>query len=184
MKTWKGDLSPATRREVDVPHRIRQSGFNLGTVVTRVRKLVLSGPSGWILLARAQLAVVRATRTVRGRPLGQLYREIARPRRTQLEPDPADRSKILSIGNAVERTARLGVVRGRCLVRSLAIQDLADREGIPGVKIRVGVRMASGTLLAHAWTEWSGIIVGDHPEHVSAFRPLPDEQPEMTGDFS
>lgn len=155
-----------------MPDPIGRTGFRLRIAADRLQKLVRSGPSGWLLLIRAQLAVARAKRMIRGRPLGELYREIARSRTPQSEPTHGDRSRILNIGNAVERTARLGVFRGQCLVRSLAIQDLADREGIPGVRIRVGVRMVDGKFLAHAWTEWGGIILGDHPEHVSAFEPL------------
>lgn len=158
-----------------MPDQIGRDGVVMKKGVNLFPKLLRLGPTGWLLLIRAQLAVARAKRTIRGRPVGELYREIARPRAAQSEPDPRDLSRILDIGNAVERTARLGVFRGQCLVRSLAIQDLADREGIPGVRIRVGVRMVNGELLAHAWTEWGGILLGDHPEHVSAFEALPEK---------
>lgn len=140
----------------------------------RLIKLLQEGPSGWCLLVRAQSAVVRAALVVRQRPQGDLFREIAKPDSEPVSVNPEDRARIRRIGNAVERVARLGAVRGRCLVRSLAIQDLADREGISGLRIRVGVRVVDGRFQAHAWPEWDGVVIGDHPDHVAAFDPLPD----------
>jgi hypothetical protein len=38
--------------------------------------------------------------------------------------------------------------------------------------IRVGVRQSDEGMLAHAWVEWRGEIIGDSPENVRQYAPL------------
>lgn len=73
------------------------------------------------------------------------------------------------IGEAVRRVALYGVTRPQCLARSMAITALLAREGIHGAVVRIGVRQQSRALLAHAWVEYGGEVVGDSRAHVRAF---------------
>ncbi len=97
----------------------------------------------------------------------------------QAPPAPAVVARAL----AVERVARLGVGRGLCLVRSLALMDLLDRDGLSGGRIRIGVRRARGVFEAHAWVEWKGSVIGDDPLYVGTFLPLSGSE-GMPGDLS
>ena len=72
---------------------------------------------------------------------------------------------------AVHRAARYGLFRPRCLTRALALQRLLARRGWPA-SLHVGVRRDRGALLAHAWVELDGAVLGDSPEHVATFVPL------------
>ena len=73
---------------------------------------------------------------------------------------------------SVSRASRYGLFRPSCLVRSLALARLLEREGVPGSLIRVGVRRIAGTLDAHAWIELDGRVIGDDPRRTRAFTPL------------
>jgi hypothetical protein len=144
-------------------------------------RLLRVGPSGWVLLLRAQVALLRAERRVRGQPQGTLFRDIAR---TAPAPgsssgtDPRHRVRVEEIGDAVDRMARWGVSRPLCLARSLAYRELLEREDIPGSWVRVGVRMGPRGFEAHAWVEWEGQVVGENPAYVAAFAPLADSRSE------
>lgn len=63
-----------------------------------------------------------------------------------------------------------------CLPRSLLLVWLLRRKGIES-QLRIGVRLDSGILAAHAWVEYGGIPANDRDgiqEHYSAFSsPLP-----------
>lgn len=77
------------------------------------------------------------------------------------------------VGWAVARGAKYGV-RSQCLVRSLAIQRMLRRRGIVQSELRIGVRVEAGKLLAHAWVELYGAVVGDSPGYVKSFQSAPD----------
>jgi hypothetical protein len=170
-------------------------------MLTPLRKLILAGPSGWLLLFRAQAAVFRARRRIRNTPTGQLFREVdgsgAVPRGEKTQGREGARGSNRSFHGtspalppravearalAVERVARLGIGRGLCLVRSLALMELLTRDGLPGGRILVGVRRARGTFEAHAWVEWHGHILGDDPTYVASFLPLTDPD-QMTAEL-
>lgn len=74
----------------------------------------------------------------------------------------------------MDRVARWGPVRSRCLVRSLALRQLLRERGFDGAEIRFGVRMQGDEFHAHAWVELDGTVLGDDPRHVGTFRTVPD----------
>ncbi|HEU5317226.1 MAG TPA: lasso peptide biosynthesis B2 protein [Chloroflexota bacterium] len=74
-----------------------------------------------------------------------------------------------SIGAA----ARLPLVGGHCLQRSLALHRVLRRKGLPS-ELRIGVRRVDGRLAAHAWVELGPFLVNDRPAAVSQFTPLRD----------
>ncbi len=64
-------------------------------------------------------------------------------------------------------------LRLTCLPRSLALCSLLREQGHPAV-VRIGVRREAGQLLAHAWVELDGDVLGEvlHPD----WQVLPTEQ--------
>ncbi len=75
---------------------------------------------------------------------------------------------------AVRRASDYGVFVPTCLVRALALEDLARREGAVAALVRVGVRRDQNGFEAHAWLEIDGRIVGDTLENVQSFTVLED----------
>jgi hypothetical protein len=75
---------------------------------------------------------------------------------------------------AVRRASDYGVFVPTCLVRALALEDLARREGAEGALVRVGVRRDRKGFEAHAWLEIDGRVVGDTPDNVASFTVLED----------
>jgi hypothetical protein len=74
---------------------------------------------------------------------------------------------------AVNRAATFGLFRPRCLARAMALRSLLNEEGIEGAHVRVGVQVVRGAFVAHAWVEYAGQVVGDDPDAVARYAPLP-----------
>lgn len=123
-------------------------------------------------LVVAQIALVRAWAMVRTRPVGTLVRPVSGAGTT--DPDAEGVARLDALGLAVERAAENGLFRPTCLVRAVALERLIDRSGIRGAVVRIGVLPGPTGLLAHAWIELQGTVVGDRPEHVRRFEPLHD----------
>lgn len=144
-------------------------------------------------LVRAQIVLVRASRDLRtretGRLLSLLREDVVGQAAVAREPEEAeasqdgpganerDRGRELEearrVGDAVRFVAEGGLVRTRCLARALAMKRLLDGRGLGDARIRVGVRESGGELLAHAWVEFRGHVVGDFPERVRSYTDLP-----------
>jgi hypothetical protein len=135
-------------------------------------KLKGLGPSGWWLLVQAQVAILAARSLVRNRPRGSLVEEIGDAQEPAPPTRHEDRERVEAIGLAIDRVARFGFGRPLCLVRSIALQRVLTKHGIPGSRIRVGVRMNGSTFEAHAWVEWNGSAVADAPDYVATFAPF------------
>lgn len=126
--------------------------------------------------AWAQLELLRAQVIVWRRPIGRLIAEppiAAEERRGHSTSETADR-RAAAIATAVDRAARRGVFRPKCLVRSLALHRMLERSGIHGSVIRIGVRREGDELLAHAWVEHLGVTLIDSPAAVAVFTRLTD----------
>lgn len=127
-------------------------------------------------MARAQGALLAAQicvwRSRRG-TLARAWAEAADP--AGGAPPPLSRDDgawCAALALAVDRAARYGVFRPRCLARAIALQRLLDRQGIRGTRIRVGVRRTGERLDAHAWVERGGVPVGPRQGDVTAYAPL------------
>ena len=72
---------------------------------------------------------------------------------------------------AVDRARRYHLYPMRCLTRSLVLQWLLARRGVP-TTLRIGVRKESGNLSAHAWIERNGRPVGEAETLSQRFVPL------------
>ncbi len=155
-------------------------------------------------LAAAQLAILDAHRRVRSRPLGELVAvanagttggpdvENRREERNRGGPGRTDGSGTEGpSGDAVptaepdaERAGRAawavlaasnyGLTRPTCLVRSLAIQSLLRKRGLPPGEIKIGVRWQDDRFEAHAWVEQGERVLGDTRRHVRTFEPVTD----------
>lgn len=124
----------------------------------------------------AQQALLRARRAVRTRPLGELIRPVggAPDRTSAAANDPARIARLDRIAIAVRRASDYGIFRPTCLVRAIALEDLARRHGVEEAVVRVGVRRREAAFEAHAWLELDGRVVGDTRANVDRFTVLDD----------
>jgi hypothetical protein len=122
-------------------------------------------------LARAQLALLRAQLTVWTRPHGRLVRPDPGPPGV---PDEHGSRTARRLANAVSLAARRGIFRPNCLVRSLALSRMLEREGVAGWRVRIGVRERTGRFEAHAWVELGTEVLADSSSYVASFERLAD----------
>src|SRR5690242_21832511 len=127
-------------------------------------------------IAWAQLELLRAQDMVWRRPIGRLIAGSRGHTELALEvcATRAEEQRAARIARAVDRAARRGVFRPKCLVRSMALHRMLERSGIRGSMIRIGVRREGDELLAHAWVEHMGVTLIDSPSAVGAFTKLTD----------
>lgn len=136
----------------------------------RLPKVLRLGRRDWSDLLRAQIALLRAAYDVRRRPIGGLVARGSGGAGTVA--GDALRARQIALG--LERAAEYGLFRPFCLVRAIALRELLAREGISGSEIRVGVGQQRGRFVAHAWVRWGDTVLGDSPDHVSAFAEVND----------
>jgi hypothetical protein len=122
-------------------------------------------------LLRAQIALLRAQFAVWTRPHGRL---VGPERGPIAPPDARARLAARRLAAAVSVVARHGLFRPNCLVRSLALSRLLEREQVPGWHVRIGVRERTGHFEAHAWVELGVEVLADSAEHVASFERLAD----------
>ena len=144
-------------------------------------KLARLRPSDWRDLAQAQMALIKAQMSVWRRARGELVNPSA-----DLDPSagaakqPAGGARLepgaARLVLALDRAARHGVVRPRCLVRAMALAQLMQSRGYTDASVRVGVRRKGPRFIAHAWVEYQGLIVGEDDAHVATFIPMPEVQ--------
>jgi hypothetical protein len=137
-----------------------------------IRKLLALSGREWRDLLAAQHSLLRAEWRMRRRPSGTLLSRWTSSTHVEQRSEPGEVLRAQEIGKAVRRVAFHGLPRSQCLVRSLAICELLEGEGIRGAIVRVGVQPRDATLAAHAWVELGGAIIGDTPEHVGSFQLL------------
>lgn len=114
--------------------------------------------------------------------LGARWAVLTRPKGTLLHPmdgtatagNQAASERLPRLALAVNRAASYGLFRPTCLVRAVALERMIRRAGAGAAVVRVGVRMHGERLLAHAWIEQDGRVIGDEPDRVSLFTPLHD----------
>jgi hypothetical protein len=85
-------------------------------------------------------------------------------------------SRAKSIGSLVNVAARHSVFPVTCLTKSLVLEWLLRRQGLPAV-LRIGVRRQADVLEAHAWVEFGGMPVNDAPDVACNFLPFQDRVP-------
>lgn len=135
------------------------------------RRLFNVTPGEFIDLVLAQWWLLAALWTVRRRPRGGLLRPVSVPERAG---GPRNDERLERLAVAVDRVSRYGLFRPTCLVRAVALESQIRRANAGPAVVRVGVTQVSGELLAHAWIELEGQVIGDEPSHVRRFTPLHD----------
>lgn len=129
-------------------------------------------PREWLDYGRAQLALVLAMVALRLRSQGQLLRYD--PEAQQEVIPTAQLIRAAELERALSRAVRYGVLRPKCLARSVALHRLLRGAGIRGSRIRIGVRPDSVGLSAHAWVTLADRILGDDPRFVDRFTEIAD----------
>jgi hypothetical protein len=106
-------------------------------------------------------------------PLIEEYRHGPRP--GTLTPLPADIDEsefCIRCEHLVSIAAFHGLCRPACLPRALVLHRLLQGYGINSI-LQIGVQPgAAGQLQAHAWVEYDGAVLGDHPAGFAAFTQL------------
>lgn len=123
----------------------------------------------------AQTALLCAQLLVWTRPQGRLI-TTSDPRATDLRETTSRGGEPQRLADAVDRASRFGIFGEQCLVRALALQQMLDRHAIAGSVVRIGVRRGkeNDELLAHAWVELDGRVLGDRVENTVTFSTLAD----------
>lgn len=136
-----------------------------------VSKLFSITPREFVDLVRAQWSLLAALWTVRHRPRGELLRPVGAAPTAAVARDD---EQLERLALAVDRVSRFGLFRPTCLVRAVALERQIRRANAGTAVVRVGVTQAAGELLAHAWIELDGRVIGDEPAKVRRFTPLHD----------
>ena len=76
------------------------------------------------------------------------------------------------IAVSIRRAADHGLFRAHCLVRAIATNRMLERRGISGSQIRIGVRTVDQRIVAHAWLEYGGRVIGDTQANVDRYSEL------------
>lgn len=122
-------------------------------------------------LVTAQAYLLAARRALRRKPLGQLLRPVATA--GACDDDASTDLHVERMATAIDRMARYGAFRPTCLVRAIALERVARRLNSRAA-VRIGVHRRRDALLAHAWIECGGRVIGDDPANVRQFIPLHD----------
>ena len=144
------------------------SGDKASGFAARMRKLRALPFRDWFVLGYACLLmpVVWVSLRVFGLPRTLAWAVAPRP------SEQINDSRLpthASLGRLVNIAARHGPIRAACLVRSLVLIRMLSARGVTGT-LQIGVRKGvSSQLDAHAWVEYEGIPVNDHPNVARDF---------------
>jgi hypothetical protein len=134
-------------------------------------KLIRLSRAQWAELLRVQWGLIYGRLLISLRPPGELMAPAA-----ELGPEEGARGDIddavRQMAQAVERVAAYGLFRPTCLVQAVALHRLIRSRGFSGSSVRVGIRVQNGQLLAHAWVDYRGAVLGDRDWHVRKFEEL------------
>ena len=147
--------------------------------VRLIKGLARQSASQWSDLIEAQIALIVAQVLVWTRPVGRFVEDVSVRTPGLQEPlsrRSSDWRDAYSIALQLRRAADHGILRPKCLVRSVALSRMLDKRGIYGSRVRVGVRRLDGEFAAHAWVELGQRVLGDDAGHVASFAQLVDVQ--------
>ena len=136
-----------------------------------VQKLFSLTPGDFADLVRAQWALLVALWIVRRRRRGELLHPVQPGSGHSVARNDA---RLARFALAVDRVARFGLFRPTCLVRAVALERQIRGANAGSAVVRVGVAQSAGELLAHAWIEMDGEVIGDEAARVRRFTPLHD----------
>jgi Transglutaminase-like superfamily len=135
-------------------------------VTHRIRRLATLDLGELAELARAQFELLAAQFLVSTRPTGRLIspENVAHT----IDGVPID-PWAARIATTIRRAADHGIFRPHCLVRAVATKRMLDRQGFRGSQIRIGVHSNDRGVIAHAWVEYGGRVIGDTLENVGRY---------------
>ncbi|WP_343517792.1 lasso peptide biosynthesis B2 protein [Sphingomonas sp.] len=121
-------------------------------------------------IAMAALALLRARRALRARPLGKLVSELRLAKHSAKALDrPIAHARLASIAASFRRAALLAGALDQCLALSLAMTRRALSQGIV-VELVLGVKLRP--FQAHAWVQSQDQILSDRVDRVAPFTPI------------
>lgn len=139
--------------------------------MTAFRSLYSLRPANWLLMANAYRWLFRARRKMRQMPARQLLNWDDGIAETAAPVSPEDARLIRRRARFVNLAARFPYPWALCLQRSVALRDWLARDSLFS-QLRIGVRKCDGSLQAHAWVEYRGVVVNDHPSVTAQFVPF------------
>lgn len=83
---------------------------------------------------------------------------------------------VTSLGHAVNVAGRSHFLPMSCLTRSVLLAWLLRWRGV-GARVRIGAKLSSGRLAAHAWVECQGVPVNDRRDIAGEFAPFNEVAP-------
>jgi len=136
----------------------------------KLRRAAALAPADWLALGRAALvlAFIRVGLATLG--YGRV-RGFLDGRSPATEPGGGDVAELERLALAVDIAARHSPGEVACLPRALTLYRLARGAGAPAT-LRFGVLRPGDRLLAHAWVEIEGEVLGDRPDIGEGFAPL------------
>ncbi len=84
---------------------------------------------------------------------------------------PPNRKQVQNTVRLVEAATRHQVWHVTCLVRSLTLWWMLQRQGINS-QLRIGVNKKEKTFMAHAWIEYKGVALNDSTDVDQRFAPF------------
>ena len=141
-------------------------------MVRRLRSVLsLSWRDRWDL-AQAWILLVLLDLGLRLAPFRQVQRLALSSKRVRRELAEGDAAVTIGrLQRLVDAAAHHHLYPMTCLRRSLVLQRLLARRGIP-VDLQIGVQHEAGHLKAHAWVEYRGRAIGEPQAISTQFPPL------------
>ncbi len=138
----------------------------------RLRTVLTLSPHDWWMLVQTWTLLLAVDLGLRVLPLRRVQALLSLRHKDARYPYPAELSAVTQhLWRLVDIAARHHLYRMTCLRRSVVLQWLLRRRGIPA-DLRIGVRKESEVLRAHAWLEVQAKPIGD-PETIAAcYAPL------------
>jgi len=131
----------------------------------KLRNALQLSPTDWLLFFRAWFWLLVFDLGLRTRPFPKLQAyasQVSDP--PALSPEETE-SMLNKPRVAVDHARYNHLYPMTCLRRSLALQKMLARQGIP-VELKIGVRKDDGQLSGHAWLEYQGKTIGE-PEKIA-----------------
>ncbi len=145
---------------------------------TRLRKLLSLTSFQWRYLAGALLLLPWLSLALRVFSFASVRRTLERTsaQRPHARPGQATQTgltneRIQDVVAMVELASRRGLVKARCLPRSLAAWWFLRRRGVDS-ELRIGVKPRGEAIQAHAWLEYGGKVLNDAPDVADEFAPF------------
>lgn len=137
----------------------------LKAVLHKLRKASRLSLAEWSFFLQAWFWLLFFDLGLRTRSFPDLQAFAARPSSRRATPSESREDIIHVLSTAVDRARYNHLYPMTCLRRALTLQKLLAQRGIP-VELKIGVRKEDGLLLAHAWIQYQGKIVGE-PERIT-----------------